>query len=78
MSDGDSSGAGDDLASPPQVGEADSGTVTVPMDLLQGCKVGDTYTVKSTDNGEVTLSKGASDDMADWENDAKEAMTNAK
>jgi len=45
--------AGDALASPPQVGEAK--TVTIPADLLSNCKVGDTYTVKSMDNDNVTL-----------------------
>ncbi len=64
MSEG--SDAGDELASPPQVG--DSKTVTIPADLMPGCKAGDTYTVKSMDGDNVTLEAMSSggDDGADW------------
>lgn len=45
--------AGDALAGGAQVGDAK--TITIPADLLPGCKAGDTYTVKSMDNDNVTL-----------------------
>jgi hypothetical protein len=63
--------AGDELASPPQVGDSAS-AVTVPMGLLPGCKVGDTYTVKSVDGDNVTLEAMPSDneDTEQWGNDA--------
>lgn len=51
--------AGDSLAAPPQVGDANSKSVTVPADLMPGCKVGDTYTVKAMDGDNVTLEMGA-------------------
>lgn len=65
MSEG--SDAGDALASPQQAGA--SKDVTIPADLLPGCKAGDTYTVKSMDGDNVTLSAMPSDDDGDeWGN----------
>lgn len=68
MSDG--SDAGDSLASPSQIGA--SKDVTIPADLLPGCKAGDTYTVKSMDGDNVTLEAMPSDneDTEQWGNDA--------
>lgn len=55
MDGGGDTGAGDALAGGSQVGDSASQPVTVPMDLLPGCKPGDTYTVKSVDGDNVTL-----------------------
>lgn len=56
--------AGDSLAAPPQVGDS-ANTVTVPADALPGCKVGDTYTVKSVGDGNVVLTMAPSEDSGD-------------
>jgi hypothetical protein len=47
-------GTGDGQASPPQMGDG-AKTVTIPADMLPGCKAGDTYTVKSMDGDNVVL-----------------------
>lgn len=67
MSEG--SDMGDGAASPPQMGEAK--TVTIPADLMPGCKAGDTYTVKSMDGDNVMLemAPGAGGGEGDWGDD---------
>ncbi len=49
----DADGAGDGASGGTQMGE--SKTITVPADLMPGCKAGDTYTVKAMDGDNVTL-----------------------
>jgi hypothetical protein len=70
MSEG--SDAGDALAAPPQVG--DSSPITVPVDMLPGCKVGDTYTVKSVDGDNATLESASSDSGDTTEQWGKDAI----
>jgi hypothetical protein len=74
MDGGGDSGAGDALAGGSQVGDSGSQPVTVPMDMLPGCKVGDTYTVKSVDGENVTLeaapAAGGMDDDEQYTKDA--------
>lgn len=63
----DESGAGDELAGGDQMGS--SKMVTVPADLMPGCKAGDTYTVKSMegDNVNLEMTPGAgSEGDGDW------------
>lgn len=76
MDGGGDTGAGDALASPPQVGDSAAQPATVPMDLLPGCKVGDTYTVKAVDGDNVTLEAGpaAGDDGESTEQWGKDAI----
>lgn len=59
------SGAGDQLAAPPQVGDSASKTITVPADLMPNCKVGDSYTVKSMEGDNVTLEMTPGEDTGD-------------
>lgn len=72
MSDG--SDAGDALAGGSPVGDGGSQPVTVPMDLLPGCKPGDTYTVKSVDGDNVTLEAAPAAGMDDDEQYTKDAV----
>jgi len=65
MEEGAGSRAGDSLASGDQVGK--SKEITVPMDLLPGCKAGDTYTVKSIEGDNVVLeSSGNEESNESW------------
>lgn len=64
----DGGGMGDEGAaggSPPQAGAGMSEPIQVPMSMLPGCKVGDTYTVKSVDGDTVTLEAGGGSGMGD-------------
>ena len=72
----DDSAAGDQLgASGDQSG---SKQVTVPADLMPGCKAGDMYKVVSMDNDNVTLEMtGGGADDGDWEAGAKQAVAGA-
>lgn len=71
--DGGGSDAGDALAGGSPVGDSSSQSVTVPMDLLPGCKPGDTYTVKSVDGDNVTLEAAPAADGGDDDSYAKDA-----
>ena len=73
MSGGDSD-AGDALAGGSPVGGMSDNTVTVPMDMLPGCKVGDTYTVKSVDGDNVMLEATPAAGMDDDEQYTKDAV----
>lgn len=46
----------------------DTKSVTVPMDMLPGCKVGDVYTVKSVADGNAVLdyAPGEGSEEDDW------------
>jgi len=68
MPDNTESGAGDELAAPPQVGDMAPKGVTIPADMMPGCKVGDTYTVKSMDNDNIMLEPagGSEEDGEGW------------
>lgn len=60
---------------PPGADNGGSSLVTVPMNLLPGCKPGDTYKVASVDQGEVQMEHmpGAGDDSTDVGAYAQEA-----
>ena len=77
MSGGDSD-AGDALAGGSPVGGMSDKTVTVPMDMLPGCKVGDTYTVKSVDGDNVTLEATPAQGMDDDEKYTQDASDYVK
>lgn len=51
----------------------DAKTVTVPMSMLPGCKVGDTYKVESVNGDNVTLSCESCGDDSEWGNGLAEA-----
>lgn len=57
-------------------GDQASNLVTVPMDMLPGCKVGDTYKVTSAEGGQVVMEKemGGGDEVEDWKASAKSAV----
>jgi hypothetical protein len=69
------SGAGDELAAPPKVGDMASKSLTVPREYLPNCKVGDTYTVKSADDDNVVLEDagGSMDGDPQWGSDLAKA-----
>jgi hypothetical protein len=57
--------AGDELAGGSPMGA--SKDITIPADLMPGCKAGDTYTVKSMDGDNVTLeASGGEPDSDEW------------
>lgn len=70
----ENSDAVDALAGGAQVGDMSENTVTVPMDMLPGCKVGDTYTVKSVDGDNVMLEAMPSQGMDDDAQYTKDAV----
>lgn len=70
----ENSDAGDALAGGAQVGDMSDNTVTVPMDMLPGCKVGDTYTVKSVDGDNVMLEAMPAQGMDDDAQYTKDAV----
>jgi len=68
------SGAGDQLAAPPQVGSMAPKGLTVPREYLPNCKVGDTYTVKSADEDNVVLEDSKSEEGDGYNSDMVAAM----
>ncbi len=61
--------------------EGESKAITVPMDMMPGCKPGDTYTVKSVDDGNVVLDyapAAGGDDSEEWGKGLTAAMAGAE
>jgi hypothetical protein len=68
------SGAGDESAGGDQMGA--SSMVTIPADLMPGCKAGDTYTVKSMDGDNVMLEADSMGDSGSkWGDDLVKHVT---
>lgn len=68
--------AGESLQESPQ-GDQGSQPITVPMDMLPGCKPGDTLKVSGVQDGNATLELVPGerpDESEQWANEAKAAV----
>ena len=66
-----------DALTPPGADGGGASLVTVPMNMLPGCKVGDTYKVASVDQGEVQMEHmpGPGDESGDIDQYAADAKS---